>query len=132
MKNTDDTVEAGLDVYKECNMTLVQSPHFEDVLCSPSNYVDEFLADPVEAGCANFTNLHSQPTDEAPWVSHNGFISCKESNTEVHDVTFGSRANKALMLSDQAEEDRPFCSIEMGEIAINPRDGKAEKELLRN
>ncbi|XP_021817857.1 protein tesmin/TSO1-like CXC 3 isoform X6 [Prunus avium] len=87
----DDIVEAGSEVYKECNTNIVQiqNPSFEEVqLCSPSGCVDEYLADPVEVDSTCSADLRSQRTNEVPRLLHSGFSPGKESNTEVCDIMF--------------------------------------------
>ncbi|KAL6285833.1 hypothetical protein ACE6H2_010223 [Prunus campanulata] len=130
----DDIVEAGSEVYKECNTNIVQiqNPSFEEVqLCSPSGCVDEYLADPVEVDSTCSADLRSQRTNEVPRLLHSGFAPSKESNTEVCDIMFGSPENEAVLLSDQAEKDLPLSSLEMSQAAINQRDGKKTEELSR-
>ncbi|BBG99044.1 Tesmin/TSO1-like CXC domain-containing protein, partial [Prunus dulcis] len=130
----DDIVEAGSEVYKECNTNIVQiqNPSFEEVqLCSPSGCVDEYLADPVEVDSTWSADLRSQRTNEVPRLLHSGFALGKESNTEVCDIMFGSPENEAVLLSDQAEKDLPLSSLEMSQAAINQRDGKKTEELSR-
>ncbi|BFG24601.1 hypothetical protein CerSpe_108770 [Prunus speciosa] len=130
----DDIVEAGSEVYKECNTNIVQvqNPSFAEVqLCSPSGCVDEYLADPVEVDSTCSADLRSQRTNEVPRLLHSGFAPGKESNTEVCDIMFGSPENEAVLLSDQAEKDLPLSSLEMSQAAINQRDGKKTEELSR-
>ncbi|PQQ21284.1 protein tesmin/TSO1-like CXC 3 isoform X4 [Prunus yedoensis var. nudiflora] len=130
----DDIVEAGSEVYKECNTNIVQiqNPSFEEVqLCSPSGCVDEYLADPVEVDSTCSADLRLQRTNEVPQLLHSGFAPGKESNTEVCDIMFGSPENEAVLISDQAEKDLPLSSLEMSQAAINQRDGKKTEELSR-
>ncbi|ONI16103.1 hypothetical protein PRUPE_3G078800 [Prunus persica] len=130
----DDIVEAGSEVYKECNTNIVQiqNPSFEEVqLCSPSGCVDEYLADPVEVDSTWSADLRSQRTNEVPRLLHSGFAPGEESNTEVCDIMFGSPENEAVLLSDQAEKNLPLSSLEMSQAAINQRDGKKTEELSR-
>ncbi|XP_021817853.1 CRC domain-containing protein TSO1-like isoform X2 [Prunus avium] len=130
----DDIVEAGSEVYKECNTNIVQiqNPSFEEVqLCSPSGCVDEYLADPVEVDSTCSADLRSQRTNEVPRLLHSGFSPGKESNTEVCDIMFGSPENEAVLLSDQAEKDLPLSSLEMSQAAINQKGGKKTEELSR-
>ncbi|KAL6137715.1 hypothetical protein ACLB2K_063004 [Fragaria x ananassa] len=106
----NDIVEAGstVDVYKECNTTIVQSASFEKEvqLCGASGCIDEYMADPAKVDCTHSADIQS------------GITASKESDTEVREDIDGSTKSEALTTSNQAEEDLHLPSLKQIEATV--------------